>query len=127
MENDKGEIKGLGWVSWPAKPGIRSEDFATRTAWVVAWLQNHAWTDATQGERPTHADIVVAVVEQPDLARFFVETNPMISPSVDTAYLTPVGDKYEVFFSDHGRRINVVQFDNLMSALAHYLYYLSIH
>jgi hypothetical protein len=127
MESDTEHLEGPGWISRPSVKKWTSKNFKSRQEWIIAWLRDQATFGGDwSGEKPTNAEIVAAVREHPEFEGLFVDPSPSLPPRVDTAFLTRNGSKYEVFFTEHGKPINVVQFDDLLSAIKHYLYYCGI-
>lgn len=92
-----------------------------------AWLNGEVEEQFGKGyTRPSLEDVMNVLREEPNLAERFIRRNIDLRHSHDVVYLEEVRDGYEIYVTDHARKVDTEHFEDMWSALAKYFQYLGL-
>ena len=87
-----------------------------------AWLLGKATLEnSATGNYPAFDDLMFVLRAEPGLAQRLVSTHVDVAHSHDVVYLEQVANGYDVYWTDHGRKVDLEHFDDLYAAAERHL------
>lgn len=113
------EIKGDGFVMRqnPEAKKRTSEEYAR------AWLTGQLEADTLGYKLPALRDVMAILHKEPQLAQPYIKNNVDVRLYHDFPIIEESEDGYDVYLTDHGKKIDLVHFNNVWSALELYWQY----